>query len=86
MKVRLVISGRNYDSTTAIPEHLTLPEGCSLAEALGAVAELLPERRPLPKSCLVVVSGKHLGTVGRHRPHELADGDDLVVIAPVAGG
>ena len=86
MKVRLVISGRNYDTARAIPEQLTLPEGCSIDEALQSVAELYSPGQGLPESCLVAVSGTHLGTLRRHSPRQLQDGDELVVIAPVAGG
>ena len=86
MKVRLVVSGRNYDAADAIPEQLTLPEGSSVDEALQAVAELVAPEKALPESCLVAVSGTHLGTLRSHKPHVLTDGDELVLIAPVAGG
>ena len=86
MKVRLVVSGRNYDAARAIPEHLALPDGCSLDEALQAVAGLCPQGQGLPESCLVAVSGTHLGTLRSHKPQVLSDGDELVLIAPVAGG
>jgi molybdopterin converting factor small subunit len=86
MQVRLVVSGRGYDLAETLPEHLTLPEECSLDVALEKLAELLPDGKPLPESCLVAVSGRHLGTLGNYRSHELTDGDELVVIAPVAGG
>ncbi len=86
MKVRLTISGRSYDAAESIPQRLTLPEGGSLDDALQAVADLMPEGKGLPASCLVAVSGTHLGTLGNHRPHSLEDDDELVLIAPVAGG
>ncbi len=86
MKVRVVISGRSYHAAEKIPEHLSLAEGSSVAEALRAVAGLLSEATQLPESCLIAVSGTHLGTLADHRPHVLADGDELVIIAPVAGG
>ncbi len=86
MEVRVVVSGRNYDTAEAIPRHLTLPEGCSVDEALQAVAEFCRQGPGLPESCLVAVSGTHLGTLRRHKPHVLSDGDELVLIAPVAGG
>jgi hypothetical protein len=86
MKVRLVVTGRRYDAANEIPEHLTLPEGCSIDEALAAIARLCLAGKGLPESCLVAVSGTHLGTLRRHQPHVLSDGDELVLIAPVAGG
>ena len=86
MKVRVVISGRSYDAADAVPDELALPDGSSVDEALDALAGLLPDDRPLPGGCLVAVSGTHLGTVRSHNPQLLRDGDELVLIAPVAGG
>ncbi|HUT10607.1 MAG TPA: MoaD/ThiS family protein [Thermoguttaceae bacterium] len=86
MKIRLMISGRNYDVADALPEELALPDGASIDDALQHVAGLLPRDRQLPDSCLLAVSGTHLGTLRNHKPHALRDGDELVVIAPVAGG
>lgn len=70
----------------AVPETLDLREGCSVDEALQAVAAALPQGRRLADSCLVAVSGRHLGTLASHRPHVLHEGDELMLIAPVAGG
>lgn len=86
MLIRVVISGRNYDAAQAVPEFLELPDGCSLDDGLQRLARLVPPAQRLPDSCLVAVSGQHLGTLGRHRARQLEDGDELVVIAPVAGG
>ena len=86
MKVKLVITGRSYDAAAGIPEALELPEGATLDDALQAVAAELPEDRPLSGSCLVAVSGTHLGTLASHSQRELKEGDELVLIAPVAGG
>ena len=86
MRIRLVISGRGYDAAATIPEHLTLGEGASVDEALAAVAKLIPGEKQLAASSLVAVSGNHLGTLQNHRPQVLQDGDELVVITPVAGG
>jgi molybdopterin converting factor small subunit len=86
MKVRVVFSGRSYDAAEALPDSLDLADGAALDEALRQLAGLMPEGKGLPKSCLVAVSGKHLGTLHSHRPHSLRDGDELVLIAPVAGG
>ena len=86
MKVRVVLSGRSYDAAEAMPDCLTLPDGAAVDEALRQLAGLMPEGKGLPKSCLVAVSGAHLGTVASHRSRVLRDGDELVLIAPVAGG
>ena len=86
MQVRLVISGRSYDAAAAVPDAITLPEGASVGDAVQTLAGLLPEGRALAPSCLVAVSGKHLGTLAASAGHVLKDGDELVLIAPVAGG
>jgi molybdopterin converting factor small subunit len=86
MRIRLFISGRKYDLAASIPNDLTLAEGATLDDALRGLAGLLPEGRQLPASCVVAVSGKHCGTLATHRPEALRDGDELVVLAPVAGG
>ena len=86
MKVKVVISGRSYDAAESIPEYLTLPDGGSVDDALSALVGLFPKERPLPESCLIAVSGTHLGTIRSHGPRQLQDGDELVLITPVAGG
>ena len=86
MKVRVSICGRHYDQALGLPKELELAEGCRLSEALRALAAAVPADSPLPDSCLVAVSGKHLGTVSRHRDQALNDGDELMVLAPLAGG
>ncbi len=86
MKVRVVISGRNYDTADAVGEHLTLPDGSSIDDAVRTIQGLIPGDRGLPDSCLLAVSGTHLGTLASHQPYDLAEGDELVLIAPVAGG
>ena len=86
MNVRIVLSGRNYDLGEVIPAELMLPDGASLDDALSALARQMPGGKGLPASCLLAVSGVHLGTVGAHRPRPLRDGDELLVLAPVAGG
>jgi molybdopterin converting factor small subunit len=85
MNVRLSISGRHYDAANAFPAELVLPEGASLADALDELRRKV-EPVELPGSCLVAVGGKHLGTLKAHRPLRLCDGDELLLIAPVAGG
>ena len=55
-------------------------------DALAELARQLPADQQLPQSCLVAVSGQHLGTIADHQPAQLADGAEMVLIAPVAGG
>jgi len=86
MKLRVVISGRGYDRASCIPDELEVPDQCGVQEAIALLQNRLPADSPLPPSCLVAVSGEHLGTVERLVERRLADGDELVVIAPVAGG
>ena len=86
MQVRIVIAGRHYDAAESIPKELTLPPECSLDAALQTLQGLLPNGTRLPDSCLVAVSGVHLGTLGKHRPQVLRPGDELLLLAPVAGG
>lgn len=86
MKVRILISGRSYHAAESIPEYLTLPEGCSVSDALQVLTGLVPDGNTLPDSCLVAVSGTHLGTLRSHLERTLQEDDELLVIAPVAGG
>ena len=61
-------------------------EGRTLTERMRSLADLLPGGTRLPASCLVAVSGRHCGTVAGHTQEKLHDGDELVILAPVAGG
>lgn len=89
MRIRILIAGRNYQTQTAVappPQELDLPEGASVHAAIAALAaQLRPEQR-LPGSCLVAVSGMHVGTVDHCEDRPLRDGDELLLLAPVAGG
>lgn len=86
MKICVVISGRNYDAVPTIPQQLAVAEGATVDDALKILAASLPGGQKLPDSCLLVVSGNHLGTLRSHLPRKLSDGDELLLIAPVAGG
>jgi molybdopterin converting factor small subunit len=86
MKVRIVVGGRNYDLADSIPQQLTLPEGASVDDALTALLGHVPKNRSLSGSCLIAVSGVHLGSLQRHHAQLLQDGDELLVLSPVAGG
>ena len=86
MTVRVVISGRHYDSAQLPTDRLSLPDSASLDDALAALSGMLPRGRSLPETCLVALSGRHLGTLANHRCEPLRDGDELLLFAPVAGG
>lgn len=86
MNVSFTMMGRSYDATAQLPGQLELAADARVDDALGAVAERLPSGQQLPASCLVVHNGQHLGTVASHDNQRLADQDELVLIAPVAGG
>jgi molybdopterin converting factor small subunit len=86
MKIRIIVTGRNYHTAGPLPDELELDPSCGVDDALALLAEHLPEGQSFPASCLVVVSGQHLGTISQHQPCDLRDGDELALIAPVAGG
>ncbi len=86
MKLRFTMMGRSYDASAELPAELELSADARIDDALQAVARLLSQQESLSSSCLLVLNGKHLGTVGRHENAVLADEDEMVLIAPVAGG
>jgi len=86
VKIKLVVSGRAYPRAASLPDALDVDEGCTLAEALARVAAMLPDGQGLPSAGLVAVGGQHAGTVCRHSNPTLRDGEELVIVVPVAGG
>ncbi|NLX96576.1 MAG: MoaD/ThiS family protein [Rhodopirellula sp.] len=86
MNVRVVFSGRNYHWGSSLPEQIALSDSTTVDEAIRVLESGLPDGQRLPGSCLLAVSGVHLGTIARHPSRELQDGDELLLIAPVAGG
>jgi len=86
MRIRISLSGRNYHAAAALPETLELPDRATLADALSSLNEALPEGASLSPNSLLALSGEHVGTVANHADRKLSEGDELVVIAPVAGG
>jgi molybdopterin converting factor small subunit len=86
VRISVVVTGRLYHAASQLPGELALPNPATVDNALAALAGHLPPGVELPRSCLVVVSGEHLGTLARHTNHILHDGDELTLIAPVAGG
>ena len=86
MQVRVFLSGRRYDAADSLPAELSLPDGCSLGIALATLLELLPAEQRPAGSCLIAVSGTHMGTLSNHRDTVLRPGDELLLLSPVAGG
>jgi molybdopterin converting factor small subunit len=86
MMVKVVITGRGYDAAQDVPAQLSLAEQVTVDDALRAIDRLLPDGRRLAASCLVALGGEHLGTVASHPARTLHEGDELLIIAPVAGG
>jgi len=80
------LSGRSYHVAESVPQEIALPDGATLEDALGALAQAMPSGERLPESSLVAVSGMHVGTVQSHGPRTLRDGDELAIVVPVAGG
>ncbi|MBI1900514.1 MAG: MoaD/ThiS family protein [Planctomycetia bacterium] len=86
MRVRVVFTGRGYDEMRSLPSELDLPDAATIDEALSRLSAHLRPGAKLPPTCLVTVSGAHLGSVASHVNRGLRDGDEIVLIAPVAGG
>ena len=85
MMIRITYLGRSYQHAETLPAQIELKAGETVADAVRAVNALMPETE-LPGSCLVTVAGQHLGSVANFTDRPLADGEELVLIAPVAGG
>lgn len=86
MKVRIVLTGRSYHSADALPDELSLPDGATLNDALDNLREACSDIELLPSSCLIAISGQHVGTIADHEATSLKEGDELLFLAPVAGG
>jgi len=86
MRIRIIYTGRSYQTAENLPDEITLAEEAVLEDALHAIRDCLPQGEELPPTCLVSLAGQHRGTVANHTGGQLSDGDELVLIAPVAGG
>ena len=86
MKIRLFVTGRAYHHATKLPAQLEVHDGATLHDAISKIRALLPDAVPLAASSLVALGGEHVGTVGRCYDRPLHEGDELTIVAPVAGG
>jgi molybdopterin converting factor small subunit len=86
VKISVMVTGRSYHTADRLPDEITLPDGSTVDNALEVLSAKLADGGQFPPSCLIAVSGQHLGTLASHRPCELQEGDEITLIAPVAGG
>jgi hypothetical protein len=81
MKLRIQVVGRNSGGSATLPAELELTPNATLSDACAAL-----QAAELPPSTLVVVSGRHVGTLANYPPLALRDNDELLFLAPIAGG
>lgn len=86
MHIRVVYTGRRYQLAEQLPPSLNVPEGTRLSQALAQLQAGLAADEQLSDACLVAVSGQHVGSLSRLADRPLQDGDEIMLIAPVAGG
>ena len=86
MKIQISYTGRSYQTASLLPAELTLEEDAMVDDALLLLTKDLRADQQLPMSCLVAVSGEHIGTLASYANRPLRDRDELILIAPVAGG
>jgi len=84
--IRVVLTGRSYHTANSLPDELSLPDNATLDDALAALRQAASGEDVLPPSCLIAVSGQHVGTIADHEAASLKEGDELLFLAPVAGG
>lgn len=86
MNIRVTLTGRSYHAASQLPAEIELADGANLSDVLARIDQLLPDDAPLPGSCLVALGGQHVGAVANYQDVELRDGQELTLVAPVAGG
>lgn len=86
MKIKVVVTGRSYHTADALPDEVELSSSACVDDAIEALSQHLSDGNSFPASCLVALAGEHLGTLNNHENRQLREGDELTLIAPVAGG
>ncbi len=86
MKIRLVVTGRGYHAVDSLPDAWEVPDHASVDDVIRLLIERYGDGPGWSATCLVAVGGRHLGTVASHELAVLRDGDEITLIAPVAGG
>jgi molybdopterin converting factor small subunit len=90
IRVRVMIRGRIGDGWLDVDDTLALPEGATLADLLDAAERrAVPLRAALERSPhlreTMMLNGERC-RVDDHLGRELHDGDEVYLLAPVAGG
>ena len=90
IKVHILIKGRIGDGWKDVDEHLRLPVGTTLGRLVEvASAAGVPLREALEHSPhltdTLMLNGERC-PLDEHRERVLADGDELYLLAPLAGG
>jgi molybdopterin converting factor small subunit len=83
MRIKVKITGRQYDAAEALPDAMEVSDGASIELVLETIRATYG---PISPGALLAVSGEHLGTVSDHRAKTLDDGDEVLIFSPVAGG
>ena len=86
MKIQISYVGRSYQTASLLPSEITLADGGTVDDALRLLKSEPSAAAQLPASCLIAVSGEHIGTLASYTNRTLRDCDELILIAPVAGG
>ena len=90
IKLHIVIRGRIGDEWKDIDTHLRVPAGTTLSALIDAAdAARIPLREALANSPhlaeTLMLNGSRC-PLSTHADHPLADGDELYLLAPLAGG
>jgi len=86
VRIRLVVTGRAYHAAANLPDLCELPDQATVDDVIRLLIDRYGEGPGWSGTCLLAVSGRHLGTVASHQPAALREGDEVTLIAPVAGG
>ena len=68
----------------SLPPEIGVDDGATVSDALAKLREEVADM--IVDSMLVLVDGRHIGTVGDHEAAVLREGSELELLAPVAGG
>ena len=81
MEVRIRLGSAIARLAPAPSMSLELPDGATVADLYERLADRHPELAPALRSALPLVAGAHV-----ERDRELAHGDEVALLTPVAGG